>query len=160
MKKSLVVSFVLHLLVVVTLLFNFKNTYEEQLEQETKQEQAEGSESFEVDIIEQNPLSNQDIIEKDIKNHYWGLGITVDFSSADIIPFGNIMVYVVSMVYSGYCGESIGLEVGDTIYLINGKPIRDNNEIMGFKPRKLSLTIIKKRGTIINIETERCKVWY
>jgi C-terminal processing protease CtpA/Prc len=140
-------------------MFLFKHEMEQTKEQE-KQTQIEqkGSETFDVTVIEQT--LSEEITKEQPKNFYWGLGITVDYKTMNVVPYGDTLVYVVTTVYAGYCGESIGLQTGDSIYLIDGIPINDVNEIMGFEPKKLDLTVLKKNGSIINIKTERCKVWF
>lgn len=146
MKIYTLLSTFVHILVISLLFLNLQKNDNEKIN-ENKQG---GSPALSFDLISQNELTDNNSIKIE-KDYYWGLGITVNSDGMNLQVVG---------VEDGYNGEISGLLVGDIIVLVNDKPIGENNDIAGDTPKKLKLTVVRKDGNIINIFTERCKVWY
>lgn len=157
MKKYFLLSLLLHLSLVLAISFKMQ---QEEKQQQTEQGQ-EGSESDKkgqdvgIEIIEiSDTVNTEDQKKKELKNFYWGIGITSSHT------FSGPSEYVeVVDVASGYSAESAGLQRGDIIMEIDGLPISNINDIRGDKPRKMLLTINRK-GVIVRIQIERVKVYY
>jgi hypothetical protein len=147
MKIYTLLSTFVHILVISLLFLNLQTKDTEKIDENKQQG---GSHILSFDIIQQNDLTDLNDIKIE-KNYYWGLGITVNYDGVNLNVIG---------VDDGYNGQLSGLLVGDMIVLVNDKPISGNNDIAGDSPKKLKLTIMRKDGNIINIFTERCKVWY
>lgn len=154
MNKYLVISLLIHTVsfVLITFNFNFKEKKEE------KQQQKQNG-MFSVEIITpKDSNSDSSVPIKKPKNFFWGLGISVNPEVRTILGV-DFFGYEITKVYEGYCAEDAGILVGDYVYLINNEILGTDNDIKGEKPKKLRLTIERNR-IIININTERCKIYY
>lgn len=153
MKKSFLVSLIIHGLVVFAFLFK-SNTPDPK----KKEEPQLASSSYEIEIIEINDFGTQDTEDKK-KNFYWGIGINQDFNN--LLNINGVDTYgvMVLKVVPGYTGERDGILVGDFVIAVNGKAWSIANDIKGEGPLKLVLTVYRN-GVIIDIETARCKVYF
>lgn len=95
---------------------------------------------------------------EEAKNFYWGLG----FYSADYIDtfpgYGPMRSVEVLEFVSEYCGAHSGLHLHDVIFLINGQPRTDSNDIKGNEPKTLELTLSRNHSIMV-ITVKRCKVY-
>jgi C-terminal processing protease CtpA/Prc len=148
MKISIIISILIHSL----FFLNFISNQQEEKLSQTNYDI--GTDSFDIDVIEINESDSGEISKQELKAHYWGIGI-----SSNYIPYNGTLSCEIEYIYSGYSAESAGLQIGDIIYLINGAPIGDNNDIKGDGPRKMLLTVSRK-NVIIYINIDRVKVYY
>lgn len=147
MKKYILISFLLHLSVLLVYLPKANQSNPETFEIEMVEAGSEGNE----DSVEVKEFTESaDSVNTENLNFYWGLGIST-------------LVYIegvyISEVYIGYNGEKSGLKVEDIITHINGELAGEGYNIRGDGPGKLQLTILRK-GVIIIVLTERGKVYY
>ena len=146
MKKFILASLILHSLLTLPLLLG-KTTKQVPVEISLEPPGAEGDlDKTGNEIIK--PLGEGD--GEKSENFYWGLGITCTLVSNGCY---------ISGITEGYAAMDSGLQVGDIIYLINGLPLSDDNEIRGNTPKKLYLTFSRK-GITMNLVVERVKVYY
>lgn len=87
------------------------------------------------------------------KSYYWGIGVSGEYGYS---PVG--FAYRISEVYKGYAADSVGLLPGDYIFEVNGGSPAVN-DISGDGPLKLVLQIYRN-GVIMQVNTERTKIWY
>lgn len=155
MKKYYGISILIHSIPLVFILLSiiFKPIEKEKEKQKQEQTLIE----FNPVVIEQSQEKSTEPI-KEHKNFYWGLGFVQDLNFVKVYGLPTYG-YTVTQVYSGYCGETAGLSVGDYIYLVNGAVVSDGNDIRGDGPKKLILTILRNGGTVL-LTIDRCKVYY
>lgn len=154
MKLSVLVSLIIHGLFVFFMVY--EKTKDKPKEEESRQRKA--SYNFAVEIITPNKAAQGAKKIKKKKEFYWGVGISPTFEFKDI--FGvRTFGYGVQQIYEGYSAYESTMQVGDFIYLIDGLPITDGNDIRGDGPRKMLLTVLRD-GVSINLEVDRCKVYY
>lgn len=156
MKRYYFLSLLIHSLFLLTLLHKAKILQEKSGMANTTGPNANGSESV-MEIIEISPIGDT---KQEFKNFYYGLGITCDEYLLNIPDYGMTPTLLIRTVHSGYSAESSGLQAGDVIYLVNGQPVGDGNDVKGDEPKDLALTILKKDGRIIVINIKRVKVYY
>jgi C-terminal processing protease CtpA/Prc len=137
---------------------------EQQRQQQQAKEQGQhkkGHERIEVIEIVDTIVTEATKPKPEKKNFYWGIGIT-SYEEMKEIPgqFGKIPTRELTEVFKGYAADEAGLVVGDTIFLINGNYIPDDDGLRGDGPRKMLLTVYRKNGITIRVPIERCKVYY
>lgn len=157
MKRYLILSFLVHVLLAALTMLKLGQISEEK-QQKKKQEQK--ALPVEIEVIEQ-VASVPEMPKKDERKFYWGIGISVDYQDYTLPGYmGTVRATKVEKVYQGYNAESAGLLEGDLIYLINGSPITFKNDIVGDGPGTLILTILRNGSSIVRVQLERCKVYY
>jgi hypothetical protein len=154
MKKYILISLVLHSLILIINLTNNLTTKSKQLQIATEKKEGKGTSYNQIiDLVESNSKSNISN-KKVLKDFYWGIGINTDFQYRN-----NYFGYIVSQIHNGYSADTQGLKLNDYIYLIDSMPITDINDIRGYSPRKMILTIIRN-GVNMTISISRVKVYY
>lgn len=155
MKKSLLLSILIHSLIVFSLLY--KSTVDKKEEQDRKLEQA--ASAYAIEIIEISDSFSEKETKQELKNYYWGIGITQDFNNQFKVNGIDTYGVMVVKVVPGYNGERDGILPDDFIIAVNGIAWSLDNDIKGDGPLKLVLTVYRN-GVIIDIHTERCKVYF
>lgn len=88
------------------------------------------------------------------KDYYWGIGISYDWRTEANEPMR------VGYIYQGYSADLAGLESGDIILAVDGRPPNNgDNDIKGNGPKMLVLTI-KRGDRIFDVNVPRVKVYY
>lgn len=161
MKRSyyFVISLLLHTLVFISV--SFKTSQELELNKKSGLgnggNNTQNTNSYEIIDID---IASGDLNKKkELINYFWGIGVTVN-QKIRFINNESLFVIEVIQTHSGYCAETNGIAPGDSIFKINGLAITNNNDLIGDGPTKITLTILKRSGNIVNVTFNRCKVYY
>ncbi len=96
------------------------------------------------------PIGDKGHKAADKKNGYYGIGI---YSTNYNV--GPDVIIKVSQVITGYPADLAGIEAGDLITEVDGKPLSTRNDIRGPSEANIVLKVIKKDGSIIYLKIRR-----
>lgn len=99
MKKSLLISLLIHCLIVFSLLY--KKTIDKEIEKELELTQTS---MYEIEIIELADSFSEVDQQPELKNYYWGIGVTQDLNNKMIINGIETYGVLVLKVVPGYNG--------------------------------------------------------
>lgn len=107
-------------------------------------------------IIPKENNGNNDSLKN--KKFYWGIGVTTLYYPR-MIQGVKYNCYMITQVSEGYSAYEASVESKDVIYLIDGSPISDSNDVSGSEPRSMVLTVLRSEQ-VMSIKIDRVKVYY
>lgn len=121
-----------------------------------------GKKEIEMQVIPKQVAKQSDVQtkpeQKPKKNGFYGIGVGMKADYNSYAPKYGKYAIVVKDVYEGYAAFDAGLQPGDVIVEVDGKPVNlDDNGIKGKDESPVRLTVYRS-GRIINFKINRCFV--